>query len=1256
MLQKRGESNLAFSKGRGTTQQPMDMTVVKSAITRKRRRRKAEWDRNDTPADDTIIDVLETRQFVLYPLCRLPRVIVCCCFILQALSYGIPTTSAFVPHSYHVSTKTISSSTRTIAPQSTSTAKTKTRTKSTPSATTLFGIKGFRTWFQDQFPNAVRNVDVSEHQDSFDHVLIDMNQILHVILRRSRSTEQATKLLMVELDTLISRCKPIHSLVLAIDGSPAAAKLATQRKRRFSILKNTKFKLKHSGKLRMSKGKRAKRVINYKSELQSLQLTPGTECMKTMESAVLYWAWQRLQSQGRPHSRLLPKVRIYVSSSLVPGEGEIKLLEWINNYRGHLSRKPGQSIALIGGDADLLLEAMVIPPSWTHNVFVLRPEEAENPNVGKNRNESKSSSSKKGSKPFLGKGKPPHQQSSRRNRKNLMHCTSLWEMTLSLDDFCRKTISKEYYNPDENPEDQNLLLQIRTDMVLLFMLNGNDYLPRVVAVGFRGVLKTYLALLEKYIERKGSIENVGLVDPNTLNFHSDFCADFFHILGRNAPSEGDRLRSVVKLTTKTYQSKLNDMSAIGFLPTPVQFRFLSGGNHDQQDIGKVDDLYEDDDEDDDDEESLESNKDSPEMELMQLILGKKNDEDYREYTLQVNTASKKSVTKAKGALSKMALEEFELLEITDGGDDITGKDYEWEIDVPAAANIGRYLAGLLWTLQTYQDGVCPTYHYNYGKCLAPTGRGIASFFVKAMDENRDVGASELLGNFTPGGSISAGVACLAALPIAVKHLVPKPYSLVNDKDVEDFYSQCMDSTDNFFHLKKFETLVNAEIERLAAQTKNSSGEGVVIKEEEDSNSGLFSSRHIVLGDHYWTILKRTNEAVQHPFKPPPPPAENFSKLRANNRIKAGRIISMDLPSPRNSINYTMEDSLSSDSKYPSKFRDRNNIEIDHLNFGSLFNGTESSVLELPYKIPFGSSPDMFGGSLKTKDKTSFKLLGTNTVEVSKHKNDFERDEGAPERILDPMTNPENQSALVVLKQLSDIQLVGGFTFRASRNGEWKLIVSFDEDNGSLPLKEMSFSHRKHPKDSLRLIKQHLATLALDAMMHSRRSKNSKESAERAEIQWYDLTLTGIKEFFELHHSVVQKSTKIDVNSQNQNSLVILKQLSDIGIVQSYEFNETPASADSPDKISLSLCMGSFKSNGKSSKSLSAMVAPTRSETMLFERNRTNESKKWTRQHLVALALDAMIAEGTSTEDDGNSTVTHWYNLSFKDVKDRIEAK
>jgi len=1285
MMRKHGESTSLCSGGL-SERHPMHTT--NSPIQRKRKRRATSG--SDSRTDDIV--GFETRHFLQYP-CRLSKVILCYCLILQALSFvteRIPKTSAFIPHSHRVSSEVIPAFTRTIAPLSaptpTKTTKTCKRsntrtTSSTATTTTLFGIKGFRSWFQDQFPNAVRNVDVVQHQDTFDHVLIDMNQILHVILRRSRNSENAMKLLMVELDTLTERCKPVHSLVLAIDGSPAAAKLATQRKRRFSILKNTKFKLKHSDKLRMSKRRRERRLRNYKSELQSLQLTPGTECMKSMESAILYWAWQRLQSQGKPHSRLLPRVRIYVSSSLVPGEGEIKLLEWINNYRGHLSRKPGQSIALIGGDADLLLEAMVIPPSWTHNVFVLRPEEAVNPNNSNKKSPGKSSSAKTSSKQTSNNRSNNNNvnnsnNNNRRFRKNLMHCTSLWEMTLSLDDYCRKNIPKEYYNPETNPEDQNLLLQIRTDMVLLFMLNGNDYLPRVVAVGFRGVLKSYLALLEEWIKRNGSIQNVGLVDPNTLNFRSDFCADFFSILGRNAPSERDRWKSVKKSAQKTYQSMLNDMSAIGFIPTPIRFRFVVGGNNDQKELQEVemqgqeieseDDLYvEDDDEDEDDDDEEEDDDDDDEVSLngdaeiyqdvskvqrMQVVLGKKSEGDYHEYSVRVNTTSKKAVKKAKGALSKMVLEDFDLLEFIDGSDDVSGKDYEWEIEIPAPANVGRYLAGLIWTLQTYQDGVCPTYHYNYGKCLAPTGREIASYFVKAMDENRGLGASELLGDFKPGGSVSAGVACLAALPISVKDLVPKPYSLIGDKDIEDFYSQCMNSTDNFFHLKKFETLVEAEVERFGVQTENISGKGKATKEQEVGNvSDLFSGRQINLGDHYWTVLKRTSEAVQHPFKPPPPPAENFSKLRANNRIKAGRIISMDLPSPRSSINYTMAGSFSSNSNYPRKFWDRNNIEIDHLNFGSFINGSESSILEMPYKIAFGSSPDMYGGSQQNKDKTSFKLLKSKTVNVPKYENgdhDNESNNKPPERILGSMTNPENQNGLIILKQLLDIHLVGGYTFSESLNGELVLSVSFDETNGNLPLKEMSFSHLKHSKDSATLAKQYLASLALDAILN--------ESAGGEKITWYDLTFNGMKAFFDIRHSVVQKNGIIDVNLENQSALVVIKQLCDIGMVQSYEFNETPASADFPEKISLSLCMGSLKSEGILSTSSPPTVTPTRPETLLFEQCRTKESKKWTRQHLVSLALDAMIAERTSSEDDSDSMAIHWYNLSFKDVKYRID--
>ena len=70
-------------------------------------------------------------------------------------------------------------------------------------STSLNGIKGFRAWFERTFPTAVvpiprggnnskpsSNSDPksTSHSETFDHVLIDVNQLLHVSMRRSEVT------------------------------------------------------------------------------------------------------------------------------------------------------------------------------------------------------------------------------------------------------------------------------------------------------------------------------------------------------------------------------------------------------------------------------------------------------------------------------------------------------------------------------------------------------------------------------------------------------------------------------------------------------------------------------------------------------------------------------------------------------------------------------------------------------------------------------------------------------------------------------------------------------------------------------------------------------------------------------------------------------------------------------------------------------------------------------------------------------------
>jgi XRN 5'-3' exonuclease N-terminus len=185
-------------------------------------------------------------------------------------------------------------------------------------STAIMGIRGFRAWFESAFPTAVSGFAIEGSQEDFDHVLVDMNQLLHIVLRKSRSDGHALTLLMTELDQIVAMATPNQSLVLAMDGPPSAAKLATQRKRRFQIIHKSAAKVKSSDRmlrelerslnenLSSTKRNKAKRKIKLltrqkrkaAAEMRTLCISPGTDFMAKAESAILYWAWQRLSASA----------------------------------------------------------------------------------------------------------------------------------------------------------------------------------------------------------------------------------------------------------------------------------------------------------------------------------------------------------------------------------------------------------------------------------------------------------------------------------------------------------------------------------------------------------------------------------------------------------------------------------------------------------------------------------------------------------------------------------------------------------------------------------------------------------------------------------------------------------------------------------------------------------------------------------------------------------------------------------------------
>lgn len=1095
-------------------------------------------------------------------------------------------------------------------------------TSTSTSTTKLHGIKGFRIWFENQFPDSIVEINADSSEDEFDHVLMDMNHMIHVILRRSRSEEHAVRLLMSELDGVLKMAVPTKSLVLAIDGAPAAAKLATQRSRRYGTLVRTEWKLEHFDKLRISKSKRARKLRSYNAEIQSLQITPGTQFQDTIEATLLYWAWQRLQHR---HGRLRD-VRIYISPSTVAGEGEVKILEWI-------LQKPrqGQSVAILGRDSDLLLEGLIIPPYWTHNIFIIQADTARR-----------------------------------------YYSVSLWETTRKL----------QSWLPSTAPPEQ--ILQLRTDLVLLMMLNGNDYLPKLRgSKGFSNLCQIYQRLLGKEFSSSSITDDgggdeaqqaVGLVNPDTLEFRLDFCIKFFEAIAKASPlaSNGTWMDSSVD-RKQSPLSKLNNIVDGGFVPQPKKFRViksrwrreaddkLDGDDEDEnnEDADENDEIPLDESEgllvDDDDDDDGENDDDIIEDDdfdnrnqsegrrkqiCVQLTLGDPESDDFLRYELWHYIGEPLRTTKHKLAL--MALDDFFGTDLASSDEDyevllessgITSRGYSWEIPQAAPGKVETYLGGLLWNIQTYQDGICADYNYSYGRRMSPTINDIIEFFKTAKNENRPISRHSLLGEKF-SSPVSAGLSCLAALPSQVKHLIPEPYSLIPDATVEDFYAQSMDKEDNTFDMKQFESLCEEEIQRMRVER----GE---VNEHHDTGEGDSSThgRRILSGDHWWTVLARTQEPLTHPFDPPAPPCENFSELFPNPRVRVSRVFACDAPRPRAAWGQLAE--------IEGK-RDRHATEdIEHLTFGKMLRKSNDSFLDVPYKVDYPMERQR-SSSHKKKAKTAkpLKTLPTDDVpDVDGRLQEFKK-EMPP---ANPAVNMEGQTALQLLTQLHDLQMVGPIKFNitmpsTSGYASWNpgkyehyhlRIPPSRTKTANVLKRSLDFDQdRDVARQSRQALKQHLADLALSELLGPELSWKNLSFADlrwtlqsrnpSSKVNGESGTATkGVKESRAKKQLEQQPKKKAKpgatttMNSQGQSALECLNQLQDSGLIGGSEFLYTEATKES--------------SSPQAFEKVTLVVRPGKKIPLLLDREITVHedrgveltSRKTTKQRLASLALTAL---------------------------------
>jgi len=166
---------------------------------------------------------------------------------------------------------------------------------------------------------------------------------------------------------------------------------------------------------------------------------------------------------------------------------------------------------------DLVLEGLALPPHITHNVHVLLPD-----------------------------------------RRDVGFVISLWETT-------RNLMQKHF------PEctDARDVLNMRTDLAVLLIMNGNDYIPKLRFATFDSLFSQYKQTVKKYLKDEDR-KSCFLIDPATLEFNVDFCADYFSALAKGCYKDPMNAQSF-GLNVDTYEKTssvniLNVMLAQKLLP------------------------------------------------------------------------------------------------------------------------------------------------------------------------------------------------------------------------------------------------------------------------------------------------------------------------------------------------------------------------------------------------------------------------------------------------------------------------------------------------------------------------------------------------------------------------------------------------------------------------------------------------------------------------------------------------------------------